>query len=209
MTVPATPPRMRIAGDNPFVDAVVAVGHQRVAPEAAELVFNPTQPVLPGQICAGYGCPLAEIVPFADGLAFSIIPLPGNSYGVQASDQLSMTIVELLAAEAGVGMVPVPPARYNELMLALSFTGFAGVLRQEARQTLQQVLGNDAVVQEIMDAAVLQPPLPIPDLERALSSIDAPGRARDFLALVEHSAAFFDQRDTEIWAATATSRSHE
>lgn len=202
-------PRLRISGDNPFAHAAFDAGHLPSTPTEAELVFDPQEKVRPGQICAGFGCSLQDLDSLRDNLAFALLPLPGGTYGVQASDQLAYTIVELLAAEIGAPLVPIPPAAYDQLLLALSFAGFAGVVRQEARDCLQQVFGNDQIVEEILAQDFPQRPLPIADLERALATIDSPGLARDFLALVNHSAAYFDDRDIELWATITQPESYD
>lgn len=195
-------PRLRIAGDNPFVHAAVECGHTATDEQAAELVFDPTHPVRPGQIAAGFDRDLASLEDLRDNLAFVLIPLPDGSYGVQASDQLAYTIVELLAAEIGVAIVPLTTSSYERLMLALSFVGFAGVLRQEARDYLFEVFGNEQVVNDLLAQDYPRPPLPVSQVQRALDSLESPGEKRDFVSLVAHSAAYFDQRDVELWAAT-------
>ncbi|MBC3185706.1 hypothetical protein H7347_03810 [Corynebacterium sp. zg-331] len=138
----------------------------------------------------------------AGAVVGSLVPLSPGWWAVDYGDELAKTVLELLARELGGKAVLVPGERRLALATGLSWYRFARDVQEEADRALRAALEGSAEAAEW----VARVPSSIsvladaPELDRQLSGIVDPGRARLFAQLARRAAERDGREEVELWA---------
>lgn len=183
---------------------VLGVGAEEL-PRAVAGIAPHTRPhhivlhVLPGE-----GLGVLEPLRRAGAVLGSLVPLMPGYWAVDYTDELSQTVLELLARELGGVAVPVSAERRAALATALSWRRFALEVAEEENRAMRVALAGTIVSSEIDLQGRTDRNTPAladaPDLARQLSGIVDPGRARFFAQLARRAAELDGREEVELWA---------
>ncbi|AWB82642.1 hypothetical protein C3B44_10095 [Corynebacterium yudongzhengii] len=180
---------------------IIAVDEARLPEYVEALALHARRGQIFVHTALSYGAQILDPLETTGAVVAALAPLAGEIWVIDALDELGSTIIELLAAELGLRVFPVPDSRRQRLLAGLSFARFAEAARNDAASMLLEALGNEKAACDIARGVVSAGALPgVDKLSAQHAAMADPGLARSFVDLARRTAEQTGADDIELWA---------